>query len=101
MARKKWTAAEKLAILKEAEQNGVTVTIRKHDIHYGTFYAWKQKHELEGEAGLTPGGKPADPELKRLQLENLRLKQLIADKELALMVKDELLKKSLQTGKTK
>lgn len=101
MARKKWTPTDKLSILKESELHGVTVTIRKYDIHYGTFYGWKQKYELAGEAGLTPGRSVADPELKRLQLENLRLKQIIADKELALLVKEELLKKSLHPGKTK
>ena len=101
MSRRKWTATEKLAVIKEADQHGVTVTLRKHSIHYGTYYGWKQKLDLEGEKGLAASGSHTDPEVKRLQLENLRLKQIIADKELALMVKDELLKKSLQTNRIK
>ena len=101
MSRRKWPIADKLAVIKEAEQEGVTVTLRKHGIHYGTYYHWKQKHDLDGERGLASSGTHTDPEIKRLQLENLRLKQIIADKELALMVKDELLKKTLQRSKTK
>jgi hypothetical protein len=44
-----------------------------------------------------------DPELRRLQIENLRLNPWlagIADKELALQIKDELLKKTIFRKKT-
>lgn len=99
MARKKWSATEKLAILQEVKVNGVTETLRKHEIHYGTYYSWKQKFEIQGESGLEQGRQQSNPEIKRLQIENMRLKQLLADKELALMVKEELLKKTLQVTK--
>jgi len=40
-----------------------------------------------------------DPEVKRLQKENQQLKQLLAEKELALLIKEELLKKALSEGR--
>lgn len=98
---RKWTVEEKLAILKEAEQLGVTPTIRKHGIFYATYYNWKEKLNLEGTEGLRISHKRVDPELKVLQIENQRLKQIIAEKELALQIKEELLKKTSQQRKTK
>jgi hypothetical protein len=44
--------------------------------------------------------KRTDPQVKRLLLENQRLKQLLAEKELALNIKDELLKKTTSRGRT-
>lgn len=92
--KRKWSSKEKLAILKEAEIAGVTATLRKHKIFGPTFYAWKNSFAIEGINGLEKTYKKVDPELKRLQFENHRLKQIIADKELALRIKDELLKKT-------
>lgn len=98
---RKWTVAEKLSILKEAEKLGVTPTIRKHGIFYATYYNWKEKFNLEGTEGLRVTHKRVDPELKALQIENQRLKQIIAEKELALQIKEELLKKTNQRRRTK
>lgn len=91
-----WTAQQKLSIIKEAEQNGVTATIRKHEIYSNTFYIWKEKYELEGFEGLESRRQRIDPEIKKLQLENQRLKQILADKELELSIKAELLKKTIR-----
>ncbi len=52
MNRRNWSKEEKLAILKEAEQHGVKVTIRKHGIYPLTYYNWRKKFRLEGEAGF-------------------------------------------------
>ena len=49
--------------------------------------------EARGQEGLKPYQR-VDPELRRLQLENLALKKLVAEKELVIAVKDELLKKT-------
>lgn len=92
---RKWSFDEKLAIIKEAEINGVTQTIRKHGLFGTTFYAWKRIFELDGENGLKSPYLRKNPELKRLQLENFRLKQLLAEKELVLQIKNALLKKTL------
>jgi putative transposase len=44
--------------------------------------------------GLRPHYKTVDPEVKRLQRENERLKKIIAKQALEIDFKDELLKKS-------
>lgn len=93
--RRKWTAEEKLSILKEAEEFGVTVTIRKHGVYSKTLYEWKERYERQGLPGLQPVRQQrVDPQIKQLEAENRRLKQLLAEKELALQIKDDLLKKT-------
>ena len=96
--RRTWTVEQKLAILKEAETEGVTATIRKHQIYANTLYEWRQRFELNGEKGLAIAYERVDPELKRLQEENLRLKELVAEKELVIRIKDDLLKKTAARG---
>ncbi len=92
--KRRWTAEEKLLILKESETEGVTPTIRKHGLYAKTLYEWKDKYQSDGLAGLQSVYRRVDPELKQLQKENQRLKELLAEKELALRIKDELLKKT-------
>lgn len=92
MERRKFTVDQKLAILKEAETEGVTQTLRKHNIYSTMLYKWREQLETRGKEGLKPYQR-IDPEVKRLQQENLALKKLLADKELAIAVKDALLKK--------
>ena len=97
MRKKRRTPKEKLMILKEAEIEGILSTCRKYAIHPATYYNWKEKYEEGGVEALKPKSKNyIDPELKRLREENERLKKLVAEKELALEVKEELLKKILQ-----
>ncbi|MFD3002449.1 transposase [Pontibacter toksunensis] len=101
MKRRHWSADEKLSILSEAEKEGITATIRKHGIYSNTFYQWKEKYGTGGKEALSSKHYKVDPEVKRLQKENQQLKQLLAEKELALRIKEELLKKSTvrrQTG---
>ena len=97
--RKKWSAEEKLHIIHEVDRCGLIQTMRQHQIAASTYYKWKEKYDLHGEEGLKETYRRIDPEVKRLQIENLRLKQLLADKELALQVKDELLKKTISRKK--
>lgn len=97
--KRKWTPEQKLAILKEAELEGITQVIRKHGIYSQTLYGWKQKYDLEGLEGLSHPYKRIDPELRKLQVENLQLKQILAEKELVIRIKEDLLKKSLARSK--
>ena len=92
--KRSWTVEQKLEILKEAEREGVTATIRKHQINGNTLYQWKDKYSSRGEDDLRESYRRIDPEVKRLEDENRRLKETIADKELAFRIKDEMLKKS-------
>ena len=90
---KRKTTEEKVAILKEAETLGAVETIRKHGISYQTYYTWKAKHASGGANSLQTNGIVATTELKRLQKENARLKELVAEKELHIKIQNELLKK--------
>jgi len=94
MKRRHWSADEKLKILLEAEKEGVTATIRKHGIYTNTFYQWKEKYDTGGKDALASKHYRLDPQVKRLQKENRQLKEMLAEKELALRIKEELLKKS-------
>jgi len=94
MKRRHWSADEKLSILQEAETAGITATIRKHGIYSNTFYQWKEQYETGGREALASKHYSVDPQLKRLQKENQQLKELLAEKELALRIKEELLIKS-------
>lgn len=92
--RRKFSKEEKLRIVHEAAANGVKLTLEKHGVYPATFYAWKRKVEQMGEAGLAHGMTPAHiKEIRRLEKENERLKQLVAEQQLQSKLKDELLKK--------
>lgn len=91
---KKFTKEEKLAILKEAQANGVKVTLEKYALYPGTYYYWKKKLEDAGEEGLSHGmTKKKLAQIRQLEKENKTLKILLAEKELESRLKDEMLKK--------
>jgi putative transposase len=102
MKKRTFTKEEKLLILSEAQENTVKVTLEKHGIFPGTFYAWKKKFESMGEEGFRHGMTPEHlKEIRRLEKENLLLKQIIADKELEGRLKDVLLKKKFALERKK
>lgn len=85
---------EKQRILEEAKTLGLVETARKHGISYQSLKGWQDVYVVSGIEGLNSGPAKLSPELKRLQQENQRLKELVADKELELKIKNELLKKT-------
>lgn len=98
MKRKRWTAEEKLAFIQEAEREGVVATCRKYGIYASAYYQWKRRYDAMGIEGIS-SRRSREPEFERLMRENQRLKQLVADKELELSIKESLLKKTLQRKK--
>lgn len=91
---KKFTKAEKLKIIKEAQSKGVKVTLDKYDLYPATYYYWKRKLTVYGEVGLDhKRSKDLGKALSKLEKENEQLKILLAEKELEAKLKDELLKK--------
>lgn len=92
--RRKWSEAEKLQIIQEVEQNGLTETLRKHSLSQSLFHRWRRSYNGEGMDGLKPKYRTIPPEVKKLQHENERLKKIIAKQALEIDFKDELLKKS-------
>lgn len=95
--QKRWSRQDKLSILREAQQEGVLVTCRKHEVSTATFYNWKKVYDTYGEAGFRQNGS-ADQDYRKLEEENRRLKKLLVEKELALEVQQERLKKKFGTG---
>lgn len=92
--RRKFTKEEKQRIVEEAASNGVKVTLEKYGVYPATFYGWKRKLDEMGPEGLHHGMTPAHlKEIRRLEKENERLKQLVAEQQLESKLKDELLKK--------
>ncbi len=80
---KKYTEAQKLSILKEADLNGVTKTLAKYNLYQATYYYWKKKYRELGMEGLKHGAnKERLKEVKELRKENEMLKQIIAENEL-------------------
>lgn len=96
-----WSPEEKLAIIKEADREGVSVTCRKYGVYPSLFYKWKERLDMEGVDGLKPKYVIRnDRAMTQLQNENNRLKKLLAEKELELQLKAELFKKKTQQWKS-
>lgn len=94
MGKRKFSKEEKLQIIKEASDQGVTNTLDKHGIYPATFYSWKKKFDLMGEDGFRHGRTLAQlKEIKRVEKENELLKKLLAEKEMEGRLKNELIKK--------
>ena len=92
--RRSFTIEEKLALLREAEEIGVTETCRRHDLSHSVINRWRKRFEAEGVDGLQGGFAKVDPQVRKLEDENRRLKKIIGDLKLELEIKSELLKKT-------
>ena len=101
--KRKFSIEEKLQILNEASLNGIMETCRKYNISHTLFDLWRRKNNAGGSKALNriPKKPLIDPEQKRLEQENERLKRIIGDMQLELDVKNSLLKKTLLRNKTK
>lgn len=69
--KKRFTEAQIIAILKEADSFPAEEVARKHGIHQNTIYNWRSKY-----GGLEVSDLQ---QLKQLSEENRRLKRLVAD----------------------
>lgn len=72
MRKKRFTDEQIITILKKAEAGAATKDLcREHGISPNTFYAWRKKF-----GGMNV---PEARRLRRLEDENRKLKQLVAD----------------------
>jgi putative transposase len=71
--KKRFTEEQIIAILRLAESDGVTIRdlCRKHNITEQTFFRWRNKY-----GGMSV---PEARRLKELELENAKLKKLLAE----------------------
>lgn len=100
--RKRWNQKDKEEILLYADEHGVSRASREFNVSTATIYNWKRRFQELGSEGLESGAKTAiERELAQLKRENNELKKMVAEKELALHVKDSLLKKKRAQKKIK
>lgn len=92
--KRKWSEAQKLQIIQEVEHNGLQETLRKYNLSQSLFHKWRKAYNGEGMPGLKRKYKTVDPAVRQLEVENERLKRIIAKQALEIEFKDELLKKS-------
>ena len=91
-----WPKEEKERIILDIQKIGVVAGCRKHDIAPALYYIWLEKYQALGVNGLDrskAGDK--DGEINRLKRELALAKEIIAEKELQLKMKGELLKKRI------
>jgi putative transposase len=91
--RRTFTAAEKLAIINEAEQFGITQTLRKHNLSHSVFRKWRDQFNEGGISRLKSYARERNPELDEAKEQLRLLKNVVARLQMELEFKDELLKK--------
>ena len=96
--RRQFSVEQKLQIIQEADQEGVTQTLRKHNLSHSVFLRWKNQFNSGGAGSLKPQYNKMDPELRALKEENARLKKIIGNQALELEFKTKLLKKAMPTN---
>ncbi len=87
MKRKRFTEEQIIGVLKESEAGAKTDDIcRRHGISSATFYTWRKKY----------GGMDASDakRLRELEIENAKLKRIVADQMLDMSSMKELLAKN-------
>ncbi len=71
MEKRKFSKEDKLRIIKEVSEQGVSATDNKYGIYPAIYYNWKKKFETMGEEGFLHGITPArTKEIKRFEKEN-------------------------------
>ena len=93
-SRRSFSASEKLSIINEADQLGITQTLRKHNLSHSVFRRWKESFNEGGVSNLQSYSKQRNPELDAIMEENRMLKNIVAKQSIELEFKTELLKKS-------
>ena len=90
-ARRSFSASEKLSIINEADQFGVTQTLRKHSLSPSVFRRWKESFNEGGVSNLQSYSRQRNPEMDALEEQIRILKNIVAKQSIELEFKTELL----------
>lgn len=76
MKKSRFTEQQMVSILREADKSPVAEVAKKHKVSEQTIYGWRQRFgKLD----------PADVKrLRELEVENAKLKRMVAERELAI-----------------
>ena len=93
--QKSWSQDEKLTIVEYYKEHGAAKTSKEFNVSSANIYNWVSYFEKGGISSLSgTSSSDKDKEILRLQREIQAYKEIIAEKELSLRIKDALLKKS-------
>lgn len=94
--RKTWSESEKIEILHHYRSHGMGKTSKTFNVSSATIYRWIGLYENQGNEESSEGFQLSkDKEILRLQREIQAFKEIVAEKELEIRIKDALLKKKL------
>jgi putative transposase len=91
--RRSFSASEKLLIINEADQLGVTQALHKHNLSHSVFRRWKENFNEGGVSNLQSYSRQRNPEVEALEEQIRVMKNIVAKQSIEMEFKTELLKK--------